>query len=363
MLRWIESFFRWGEHVKFGSDLVEIVIGFFGWKKTIAAAVAALIAGVEAWRENLASSPLALAIVGLVVLILVLLCLNLFLWLRRLLKERREMPATSLAASEARLQELGPDIDARKAFFLILEKSEWRDKQLQNSPDPRTARSDWLKIRLETDIHNYLAQEKIAAWGEVSLPRGTGPLRQISADKWDAIEILFDNINPNVPRTIAKWRNGDRVSHFGIMFSKKQIFELFPLSAPPSLDRIPVTTLLKIAVDLDWRFSPDSLHLIDMQDAIRQGALDETLTVWGRLNRWSDERIVRDEVLEKIPSIHWREFRVSLYPAFDGDNFHVKSWSPNEKLQGYLDLHVERGEAISWLKIDAVAFKGKARPR
>jgi hypothetical protein len=139
---------------------------------------------------------------------------------------RREEPTKS--------HEHEPDIDAREAFFQILERSQWREKQLANSPDPMASRVEWLKVRLETEIHNYLAQGKLKAWGELSLPRGTGPLREISREQWDEIKILFDQLNHNVPRTIAKWRRNDRASYFGIMFSKEEVFQLFPLVLKPN---------------------------------------------------------------------------------------------------------------------------------
>jgi hypothetical protein len=126
-------------------------------------------------------------------------------------------------------------------------------------------------------------------------------------------------------------------------------------------DRIPVTELLKMATDRGWNFTTgDSLHLIDLQKAIRQGASDSQITVWGRLNKWSNnENLVRNEILEKIPHEHWRAFYVHLFPALDGDNFHTKSWTPSETPKNYLDLHVNRPDAVIWLDRDAVTFKGK----
>ena len=137
------------------------------------------------------------------------------------------------------------------------------------------------------------------------------------------------------------------------------------LSPPFGLpERIPVIEFLKIATDLDCNFvSNDSLHLLDMQDAMRQGGLDGTLTTWGKLRKWSDEQLMRREVLDKIPPEQWREFWVNLFAMRDNDNFHIRSWSPNEKSQGYMDLHVDRAEATAWLKRDAARYKGKTRPR
>jgi hypothetical protein len=123
-----------------------------------------------------------------------------------------------------------PDVDARVAFFDILENSEWRLRQQQNPPDPITSRRDWPKIRLSTEIHNALGQGKLTAWGELNLARGTGPLGPISADKWDDVEIDFDTQH-HIPRTMARSRNDPaRVVYHGVMFSAAEIYRRFPLA-------------------------------------------------------------------------------------------------------------------------------------
>jgi hypothetical protein len=168
------------------------------------------------------------ALIGFAVVAIIYIAFCLF-WDRRNRKRLIE-PATE---SETQHSAPIPDVDARQAFFQILEKSEWRANQLANPPDPKTRRYDWLKIRLETEIHNYLAQNRLTAWGETNLPpgRGTGPQRKIKPEEWEQSKILFDDLDPNIPRTMAKWINNDRGSLFGIMFSKAQIFRLFPLAS------------------------------------------------------------------------------------------------------------------------------------
>jgi len=65
----------------------------------------------------------------------------------------------------------------------------------------------------------------------------------------------------------------------------------------------------------------------------------------------------------KIPPEHWREFFVNLFPALEGNNFGVKSWSPQENSRGYVDLHVGRAEAAAWLKREAAGYQGRTKPR
>jgi hypothetical protein len=122
-----------------------------------------------------------------------------------------------------------------------------------------------------------------------------------------------------------------------------------------------------MATDRGWNFTDQHrLHLIDLQDALRQGGLDGHITVWGKLNRWPNaEQLMRKEVIDKIPTNHWREFRVHLFAALDSDNFRTYSWhfkpSSTAELR-YIDLHVNRSEAAIWLDRNAVAFKGKTTP-
>jgi hypothetical protein len=125
-----------------------------------------------------------------------------------------------------------------------------------------------------------------------------------------------------------------------------------------------MVALMTMATGLGWDFTDrDSLQLIDLQDAIRQGALDGHLAVWGKLNRWpNSEQLMRKEVVEKIPPEHWKEFRVHLFGTLDNDNFRTYSWNvepPGTAEKGYVDLHVERMQSAEWLRRDAGLFKGK----
>jgi hypothetical protein len=98
-----------------------------------------------------------------------------------------------------------------------------------------------------------------------------------------------------------------------------------------------------------------------MQDAMRQGGSDNVLTIWGRPNKWTSERLMRNESLLKIPAGHWHDNFISLGLARDGDNFQTCSWEPkgSATTKAFLDLHVERTPAAQWLRRDAVSFKGK----
>lgn len=258
------------------------------------------------------------------------------------------------------------DIDARKAFFQILESSHWVKDQ-EATTDAKGLVYNWREVRLSTEIHRALRNSRLAAWGEECLPGTVAtPEKLIPAEIWDRVEIVFDR--GSLPRTAAHFKGRTSLemgsmAWVGIRFSSAQIFGMFPSQAKPTLDRMTMAELLALATELGWDFTDPSLHLIDLQNAMRQGGLDGHLTVWGRLNRWPNaEQLVRNEVIEKVPSEHWREFRVHLFGALDNDNFKTHSWhfQPSSlAAQRYVDLHVERSQALKWLKDDAASFKGK----
>lgn len=124
-----------------------------------------------------------------------------------------------------------PDIGAKKAFFQILEKSEWVEQQLATTTNTNQLAYNWLEIRLNTEIYRALRNSELDAWGEEVLSRTADtPEKPIPADVWDKVEIHFDRTD--TPRTSALWRierPGMRTAWVGVKFSSAQIFQLFPL--------------------------------------------------------------------------------------------------------------------------------------
>ena len=190
------------------------------------------------------------------------------------------------------------DIDPRKAFYEILENSEWRRKQ-DATTDPKGLVYNWRELRLDSEIHKALRNSRLVAWGEECLPgTATTPEKPIPAETWDRAEIVFDR--SSLPRAFARFKGATRrhpgaMAWVGIKFSSAEIFRIFPLQSKPSLDRISMFELMAMATRLGWDFTDQhSLQLIDLQDAIRQGGLDGHLTLWGRLNRWPNaEQLMR----------------------------------------------------------------------
>lgn len=113
-------------------------------------------------------------------------------------------------------------------------------------------------------------------------------------------------------------------------------------------------------------FEDKSSGILSIANELRQAGLDGRMTFWGRPNRFEMEKLVREEPLNKIPSDHWKDFRIHWPAAFEldfsksgrvvgieSDNFPVGTYSlsaSNEKSRRYMDLHMDRLEALAWLK-------------
>ena len=214
-----------------------------------------------------------------------------------------------------------------------------------------------------------LALGKIKAWGR--LGSGGPPLTLIPATQWATHSLDYRPAlgDGSINQTFFRPKSRPYEStYYDLHLNKSQLERAWPgLWQQALLDRIPCTELLSVATAAGWDFtSHDSLHLIDLQEAMRQGGADSTLAIWGKANKWTSESIMRSELLDKISPDHWREHFVHLFAATQGDNFNTYSWSPDAKnfgRRGYVDLHVGRSQAASWLRGDALPFKGRNQPR
>lgn len=211
---------------------------------------------------------------------------------------------------------------------------------------------NWLLYGAGGGVSGYLAD--IANWSPISIflaVIGAGAGLSVVYGAW------------HHTRTIATADNGIQ-AQADLIKQQRLAAKESRRAASPSIDRIPCTELLKIASASGWDFvSAHSLHLLDLQDAMRQGGADSTLTIWGRAKKWDAEQLMRNEILEKIPADHWKDFFVYLFAALDDDNFNVYSWKSTGSGtgRGYVDLHVERSQAAPWVNRDAVGFKGKTK--
>jgi hypothetical protein len=208
---------------------------------------------------------------------------------------------------------------------------------------------------------------KIDSWGR--LGNGYPPLMKIPFDLWRTNYLIrYPAPSGGINQTFLKSKARHESTYYDVHLNRSQLERAWPgLWTKASLDRIPCTELLSIATAAGWDFdSNNSLHLLDLQDALRQGGADDTLRIWGKSKKWTSDELMRKELLEKIEPIHWKEFFVHLYAATQNDNFNTYSWTPDEKdfgRRGYVDLHVDRSQAMSWVREDASSFRGRTKPR
>jgi hypothetical protein len=280
------------------------------------------------------------------------------------------------------------DAKARPKFW------EWPRKA--QSPGVKALPSDWSLRELFSYLAPHLpltASQKdghstIGAKDERWERIGDQVLKQLSLGRLHAVGEGYRNVTQRLqsaPIPAEFWRtakftywfldddgkgildvkNLDGIEYSSVEVDRNEALTIWAHPLASSLDRIPVCELLRMAAPLGWNFvSRESLHLIDLQEAIRQGGLDGVLTIWGRLNRYLlSETLMKQEPLDKIPSDHWREYRAHLFTTLSRDNFNTKTWRPTntETAVGYIDLHVDRNEASAWLTRDAAAFMGKAK--
>ena len=157
-------------------------------------------------------------------------------------KEKFEDRVRDAVADPKVAASLVGDIDARLAFFRILESSRWRKEeekeQERETTDTRHLVFDWLEVRLRGEIHKALRNSRLASWGEECLPgTATTPEKPIPPETWDKVEILFDR--NTAPRTGAHFKgstslNLGQMAWVGVRFSSDQIFQLFPLISSSS---------------------------------------------------------------------------------------------------------------------------------
>jgi hypothetical protein len=220
-----------------------------------------------------------------------------------------------------------------------------------------------------------LERGKIDAWGR--LGNGRPPLTIIPADQWKTHYLVNlpadapDRINQTFFRPKARPYES---TYYDVHLNRSQLERAWPgLWQQASIDRIPCTELVKIAAERGWDFvSRHSLHLIDLQDAIRQGGVDGVLNVWGKENKFRPpaDQLMRQAPLVVIPAWHWANYRVHIIAAqYGGDNSDTYSFLEKDEGEkkvgdrGYSDLHVDRTQASSWLQRDAAQFKGRNKPR
>jgi len=184
-------------------------------------------------------------------------------------------------------QTLTADINAAEGFKEVIARSKWSGQHTRNWKLLRPVMyeadrpeldiiKDRLHQELDSQLHDYLRQGRLAAWGRPSLPGITiGPEEQIEPAKWREIVLHFDGRSLNgIPPNICAFRRdggprGGGLAYVQTRFSRAQLFKLFPLkrkifslqTVAPNQTRAPQLFVEEKEVDaktfkseLDWNF-------------------------------------------------------------------------------------------------------------
>lgn len=111
------------------------------------------------------------------------------------------------------------------------------------------------------------------------------------------------------------------------------------------------------------------MHVLDLAHGLRQAGLDGTIQFWGR-HRRSSSTATKHEVLCIIDKEFWDKGEIYLFTCFTvkncnivgvaNDNFksYVKSKVDDFRSNECCDIHLDKMQAISWLKNESKKYKG-----
>lgn len=124
------------------------------------------------------------------------------------------------------------------------------------------------------------------------------------------------------------------------------------------INSTPVISLLQLrseALSRGWNFSRGSEQSLEFTLAISQAGLDCHIELWGRKDIDAAEEIIRSNPLQPVHAGHWLEFAVEPVSFVSStDNYYTRSYEfPSLEKKGYLDLHLNREQALKWLDTTA----------
>ena len=141
-----------------------------------------------------------------------------------------------------------------------------------------------------------------------------------------------------------------------------------PTSDSSAPHRLSLFSLYKIARDtLDWDFSGRSMDPLDLEIGLRQAGADGSIHFWGRqAPPHTSDRILDQYPLVKILPQHFEKYNlygaavafVAAPPSDTHLNRETKTFVFSSDGGAYIDLHVDRDEAIKWLQHAANSFRG-----
>lgn len=230
------------------------------------------------------------------------------------------------------------------------------------------------------EVMQAIADCDLKLWGK-DTTWSSGPWREIACDYWRTHKIEFWEPlkdDPESLRTEVNMGNPDLI-YVALKTSKAQVERLWPgESQESSLDwtdfRMTLVDLAKEATNYGWNFSERELEVIDFRDGLRQAGVDGTIRMWGRKQHQFEE-LTRQEPLQEIDKRYWRrqnwidpiswmriDTRKGTFAGFTDDNFQTRTVTVTDS-ERYADIHVDRAQALLWLRGAAKTFIGRNKSR
>ncbi len=234
-----------------------------------------------------------------------------------------------------------------------------------------TAREEVMQAIADCDLKLW---GKDASWS-------SGPWREIPCNYWRTHKLEFWEplkSDPENLRTEINIGNPDDI-YVALKTSKDQVERLWPAESKNSSQewtdfRMTLVDLCKEAEMHGWDFGNYEMHVIDFKDGLRQAGVDGTVNMWGRKQHQLVE-LSRQEPLQPIERDYWRrqnwidptswmrvDTRKGTFAGILDDNFQTRTVTVTDT-ERYVDIHVDRAQALLWLRGAAKSFIGKNKSR
>lgn len=146
-------------------------------------------------------------------------------------------------------------------------------------------------------------------------------------------------------------------------------YRKFAGSAEPQ--RMPLNELYKQAKRLGWDFADNTGHVFDFVDGLKQAGADGHIQFSGTPTH-RIPALTEDGFLQNIPSEYWQKCKLSAISPLEldkrdghvigikGDNRKTETYNRQSGyIENYQDIHVDRSQALKWLKKESKQYMGR----
>lgn len=271
-----------------------------------------------------------------------------------------------------------PLLSSPKAHLKTQEVEQVSHIHADKYPDIRVADStavlDLFRGTERVKLIALLEAGSIKSWAR-SMAKGQTPpgvdtdLLALAPDAWSKhrLEHMPKRGEGTIAQTFLKTNERGYSAYYDVWLNSAQIAGVFPSFKaaynPVATSRIPLLEFIELAENDGWDISGrDNLQILDLLDGLNQAGGDGDIRFWGRLNRNQFDSLARAERLIPIDVKHWVDFQIEPSAAITGsENFKTLTYDPRQtanRTAGYIDLHLEREAAKTWLRLKAKSFQG-----